>query len=159
TARSEAYAFRLLDLQGGNVTPLTLGSSVSASVGAYAAVAYTFNGTGGQRLYFNGTTTTGTVRWYLWSGGGRHEVASGTLSSDSGPFTLTQAGPYYLILSDDDGDTDSYSFRLLDVAAQPALAVGATASATLTVDQADLYRIQGSKGQRLFFDWPDSTNG
>src|SRR5262249_25460610 len=47
-----------------------------------------------------------------------------------------------------------YSFRVLDVGAQPVLNLNAPVAGTVDPGtRADLYRFTGTAGQRLFFDW------
>src|SRR5262249_49678226 len=78
---------------------------------------------------------------------------------DAGPFTLTEAGTYTLRISGSGAATGAYSFRLLDVAAQPALSLNAPVTGTLGPGtRTDLYRLSGTAGQRLYFTWQGGTD-
>src|SRR5207248_2461023 len=89
TPRSQAYSFRLIDLQGAAVIPLTLGATVtSPGMAANAVDVYRLSGAGGQKLYFDGLRDDGLVYTQLFSAVGLHLIASNYVEQDGGPFTL-----------------------------------------------------------------------
>src|SRR5262249_41106424 len=82
------------------------------------------------------------------------------VGSDAGPFTLTETGTYMLRINAAGAITGAYSFRLLDVTAQPVLDLqGASTSGTLNPGtRTDLYRFPATAGQRLFFNWQSNLD-
>jgi hypothetical protein len=159
---SQNYRFRLLDLQGNDATPITLGTTVSAtSSGSLSADVYRFTASAGQRLYYDGLSDSsfGNESARLVGPGGVRQVFSTAARNDAGPFTLTEPGTYYLIESNNLASTPTYSFRVLDVAAQPALNLNTIVSGTLNPGtRTDLYRYTGTAGQRLFFNWQSTAD-
>ncbi|HXG09846.1 MAG TPA: cohesin domain-containing protein [Gemmataceae bacterium] len=153
------YSFRI-------VTPdittaaLTLGSTVNGTISEPGEIdIYTFTGTPGQRLYFDSLLGAVSASTELVSPGGA-TVASFGPGMDTGPVTLTEAGTYRLVIDGFGDSTGSYSFRLLDVAVQPTATLDTTLNGTLDPGvEADLYRIGGTAGQRLFFDNLTTVSG
>nr|WP_286191175.1 Calx-beta domain-containing protein [Synechococcus sp. FACHB-909] len=120
---------------------------------------YTFTGTAGQRLYYDALTSDFTrsfpVRLIDPTGdigllNQQHYFDSNT------PFTLTETGTYQLQLESTSSfslDTGAYSFQLLDLAAATVLPFDTVTNGTLSPGQdTDLYRFNGTAGQRLVFD-------
>jgi hypothetical protein len=135
--------------------PLTLGTAVSGTLANPGDQnTYTFAGAAGQRLYFDGLTSDPGLNAQLIDPNGTVVNINGALTTDVAPFTLAQSGAYRLVVTGGGHSTGSYSFNLLDVAAQPTLAIdGATQSAAFTPGiQSQLYTITGTAGQKIFFD-------
>src|SRR5207253_2136910 len=113
---------------------------------------YTFTGTIGERIFYDPTTSgVGGQRVHLFDPYG-NTGSNDKRRHDQRPRTLTESGIYRLLLSGDSGTTGSYSFRILDAAAQPTITLGATVNGTLNPGlDADVYQINGTQGQRLLF--------
>jgi uncharacterized membrane protein len=156
---SQSYAFRLLDLQEGTTAALTLGQTVSStSSAAYTADVYSFTGSVGQQLYYDGLSDNSTsIMGVQLIGPSGESVFSDSTRGDQSPVTLTEAGTYYLIQSNNGSATPSYSFRLMDVSSATPLSFGTTTSGTLNGGPSgagtstDLYSFTGNAGQRLYF--------
>ncbi|QLE56855.1 Ig-like domain-containing protein [Nostoc sp. TCL26-01] len=137
-------------------TALTLGNTVTSTISQPGETdEYTFTGTAGQRLYYDGliNNNTSTIYAQLISPSGQQVFYNGDADSDRQPFTLTETGTYKLILDGNANNTGDYSFRLLDASAAPTITLDTTVTNTLTPGlEADIYRINGTAGQRLFFD-------
>ncbi|MEC4811704.1 MAG: putative Ig domain-containing protein [Scytonema sp. PMC 1069.18] len=112
---------------------------------------YTFNGTIGQRLFFDGWSGSSSIRGRLISPTGV-EILNNATDADSIPLTLTEAGIYRLVIDGDTDTTGNYSFRLSDIAMTSALQMGTAISNHLSPGhEVDLYRFIGSAGQQLSF--------
>ena len=150
------YSFRAY--AGGTTTnALTLGATVSGTIAQPdQEFRYTFTGTAGQRLVYDALDTDGdSLRVYLIGpSGGVVHIDQGA-ESDAGPFTLTDTGPYTLVLRGYGEAVGSFRFRLLDPTVAPSqpLALDTTVTGVLDPGTAvQLFTFSGSTGQRLFFD-------
>ena len=131
---------------------LTLGVPVTnAIVHPGDQVYYTFNGTPGQRLYFDSLNTNiNQISVALVSPTGI-PIFSGNSYYDNGPFNLTEAGVYSLVFTGSLHTTDTFSFQLLDVGAQPALPLNSDISGVLAPQTSVIYTLAGSIGEQLYF--------
>jgi len=151
------YSFRLVEAPPIVVTEFAYapGQEAQGEVGADERHAYTFTLGAGQVLYYDSLDpdvfSSDGLSWTL-TGPGGEVVMSGDADSDDGPFLAGAAGTYTLTFGDD-AATGDYRFRLLNVAAQPALTPGAATTSTLDPGvRADVYRFEGTAGQRVRFE-------
>ena len=120
---------------------------------------YVFSGSVGQRLFWNGLGADSSMNMTLYGPDGQ-SVTFGYLSSNSGPFILTQAGTYTLTVSGAGGGKGHFAFQLFDLASASSLGFGTSASGTLTNnDSAKLYQFSGTAGQRVYFENQTESNG
>ena len=117
---------------------------------------YTFTGTIGQQLYYDGLTNDppypNVITVQMLNPQGLPEgPVSGRFSYDIGPFTLKQSGTYTLVIDGNSSSVGTYAFRLLDVAAQPALPLNTSVTNIVDVYPALIYRYAGNAGQPLYF--------
>lgn len=111
---------------------------------------FTFQGTPGQRLIFDGIEGKSMVLTVVAPSGGT--VLSRTMESDANPFTLREAGTYTVWVDGSSDAIGSFAFRLLDVARQPVLNLGQGFSRVLDPGfSSAAYRILGTAGQSLYF--------
>src|SRR6266404_5055270 len=83
---------------------------------------FTFTGTAGQRLYYDALDYDfDAINVQLISPSGAIPFVNGNSDSDVGLFTLTESGTYTLLQKASGDYTNDYSFRLLDLAAAPAI--------------------------------------
>ncbi len=131
-------------------TELTLNSEATGTIqNPGDSASYTFTGSAGQQVQFNGLTpgsslyavltdpegNTVFIGAYWWQGG--------SLGSNAGPFTLSVAGTYTLTILGDGAATGDYDFRLLDLASEPVLQVGTTeAVLTVTLSEASAEQVR-----------------
>lgn len=148
------YSFQVITL-GVSTNNVALGSTVNGSISEPGEDdVFTFNGTVGQRLFYDGIDSDFApinVRIIGPSGG----VVLNSLNSDSdfGPFTLTQTGTYQLIVEGSGATTGNYDFRLLDLTSATALTLGAATSGQLNPrSETDLFQFTGTRGQRVNLD-------
>ncbi len=146
------YKFRVItpNTQSGS---LILNNKVSGEITEKGEQdVYTFNGTLGQRLYFDPYNGSSNIAVLLVDPSG-FEVMSGNTSSDSAPIVLQQTGTYRLII-DGNGDTiGNYGVRLVNTASGASnLTLETATSGSLATNETKLYSINGSVGQRLKFD-------
>ncbi|MGH7970931.1 MAG: hypothetical protein ACREIC_19600, partial [Limisphaerales bacterium] len=131
---------------------LVLGTVTTATIAHPGDQAlYTFTGTAGQRVYFDGQNATyfsGTVTLVSPAG---PTVFSGNPSYDVGPYTLTEPGTYTLMLAGSGDTTGATAFQLVDAGTQPALPLNTDLTGTLTANSCVFYTVNGSIGQQLFF--------
>src|SRR5262249_41484604 len=114
-------------------------------------VLYTFNGTAGQRVYFDSFSANYlAINVTLVSPTGTG-LASGNASYDLGPVTLPQTGTYGLRLDGSGDTTGGFSFQLLDIGLQPALPLNSDLSGTLAPNSSIIYQLTGTKGEQLYF--------
>jgi hypothetical protein len=153
-----SYRFRLLDLPTDSI-PLVFGATNTAVLSqGYHTDIYRFDGTPGQRLYYDSllAANPGDVTWSLTTRGHGNLSSSYWSSSDCGLFFLPQVGTYYLIQSSQVGDPAAYySFRLLDTALAPVTPLSLNTFITNTLapgTKVVLYTFSGTAGQRLYFD-------
>ncbi|WP_295529412.1 CARDB domain-containing protein, partial [uncultured Pseudacidovorax sp.] len=128
-----AYSFRLLDLSSAQA--LTPGTPVQGSrtPGAKADL-YRFDAAAGSTWFFDVTANNdGNTNWRLLDPQGRVVVGPGGLG-DYGPFTLSQAGRYTLVVESWPGTTgtSTYGFRLnAQQIGRQAIALGSRFDATI----------------------------
>ena len=155
TTGTVGYQFELFD----NVNPtasLTLGQEVTgtlANPGDQAS--YTFSGSAGQRVWFDGRVQANNVLAQLTSPDGG-SVFNSYSYADEGPYVLNQAGTYTLTVYSYSGYTGAYDFSLDDIGQAPAIALtpgsGTTVTGTLATGlTTDLYTFTGAAGQRIYF--------
>ena len=143
----QAYNFRVREPVV-TTAPLVLGAVTSGTV-AYPkdTAVYTFQGTTGQRLYFNNLGSGTSIGFTLTGPGGRAPY-----TPQSWTYILEQDGTYQLTVAGYPAATGAYSFQLVDAAAATLLTLGNTYSEQFTTPrQRDFYRFTGTAGQRLRF--------
>ncbi|MBE9078257.1 cadherin domain-containing protein [Romeria aff. gracilis LEGE 07310] len=145
-------------------TPITLGNVVSGTIGEKGEQdIYTFTGSIGQRLFLDVLTYSGSYysqRLYLYSPSGVTYLNRYLTYGDEGPFTLTEAGTYRLVIDASGEDTGSYSFNLLDVGQATPISLDVSQSGQLSPGQeTHLYTFTGNTGQILFFDSMMNSSG
>lgn len=104
------------------VDAYTLGTSVSASLAGLGDThAYTFSGTAGQRIVYDGLENDfDAITATLLSPSGA-TVTTFNSDSDQAPITLLQTGTYRLLIDGMGATTGTYNFRLLDAGASLVL--------------------------------------
>ncbi|MBN8490904.1 MAG: LEPR-XLL domain-containing protein, partial [Burkholderiales bacterium] len=153
-----AYRFRWLDL--GAATELTLDQAVTGQFDpANETDAYRFNGTAGDKLYFDITQRSGSdARWRLLGPDGSTVFGPADFNSTTSDvaLTLAQTGRYTLLVEARyyRSDTGSYGFMVRRVQDPPAadIALGDTVSATMARGQTHVYRFSLDEDTRAVFD-------
>ena len=147
------YNFQVSDITSAeNEIALGLDTVVTGELSVVGARdIYTFEGVEGQRLYFDGLSNNSLFRAELLRPDGTRIFDEYT-NRDRSPFILNETGIYQLIL-DGQSDATTYSFRLADVDAAPALDLGIPVDVTLEPGrESKLFKFVAAAGQRLFFD-------
>ena len=155
-----SYHLRLLDLSpsGSGAAALALGTAYTATLNsAFKTDVYRFTGAVGQQLHYDALDAdSDAVAVLLFDPLGNNVQIAHNSDADVGPFTLTQPGTYFLWQQSQSPDaTNDYSFRLIDVAQSPAIALTLDTQINGTQNpgtKADVYRFNGTNGQRLYFD-------
>jgi len=139
---------------------LTLGAPVTSAIAHPGdQVYYTFNGTAGQRLYFDSLNTNySQITVTLLSPTGT-TIFSGNSVYDSGPFTLVVPGVYTLVFTGSQHTTDTFSFQLFDLSAQPLLTLNSDFTGTLPPQVTSIYQLTGTVGEQLYFNGKGVNNG
>ncbi len=162
TSGNSNYSFKVTNTTTTS-TQLTLGSTVTSSIAQSGEKdIYTFTGTAGQRLLYDAliNNSTSTIYAQLISPSGQTAFYNGDADSDRAPFTLTESGTYKLSLDGNAADTGDYSFRLLDLSNATTVKLATTVTDTLTPGlESDIYKIDATAGQRLFFDALTTATG
>jgi hypothetical protein len=155
-----AYSFQVDDLATAPAA-LAFGAEAAQNLPAYGSALYAFNGTAGQRLFYDAIEDdTENVRFQLY------DPDSGLFQNlsynDSDPFTLTKTGRYVVVMTNGTNAAADFRFRLIDTAAAPAepLALNTPIANTLNPGrQTAVYRFNGSAGQSIYVDFTSGTGG
>ncbi|WP_107666422.1 Ig-like domain-containing protein [Cyanothece sp. BG0011] len=148
------YSFRL---ETPNIIgdTLTIGSIVNGSINNPGEqISYSFEGTRGQRLVFDGLDGNLDASTYLVSPSNQSSLLfSISISSDSNPRSLLETGTYQLIVDTNGDATGDFSFRVLDFATATTLPLDTEVSGTLEPGQEmQLFTFEGQAGQTLLLD-------
>jgi hypothetical protein len=115
---------------------------------------YTFTGTKGQRLVYNGLTNDppypNTITMQLTNPDGAVEQST-RFSYNLNPFTLQESGTYTLMIDGSGPGVGAFGFQLLDIAAQPTLPISGGVTNTLGVFAVEVYQYPSVLGQHLYF--------
>ena len=146
-----AYSFQIISSEWQTV-PLTLGETVTTDLSKGGERdTYTFEGTLGQRLYFDSISGNSSVTAKLYSPTNKL-VFDGRTDLDSSLFTLTENGSYRLVIDGNNTATSNYSFNLQDLAAVDSLELAITITDSLdNGKKVKLYQFRGTKGAVLNF--------
>ena len=154
---SGTYSFEAIE-NVDPIAPLTLGKTVSGTIANPGDQAtYTFTGSPGQRVYFDGLGLPSNVYANLTDPFGN--TVFNFASSDSGPYTLSSQGTYSLTVfsySTTHG-TGAYSFALDDLSAATNIALtpgsATTENGTLATGlSTNLYQFSATAGQSVYFE-------
>ena len=133
--------------------PFAIGERVDGTILQLGeADAFTFHGSPGQRLYFDGISgfPLGTAMLPSPSGARLFELDP---TWDSNTLTVTEPGTYQLRIAGEYGSTGAYAFRLLDLADAPVVVFDATVSGTFVPHESNLYQFRGAAGMQLNLEW------
>src|SRR5207245_242011 len=130
------FSFRLLDLAAAAV-PYTIGATVNgATVAANSADVYSLTPAVGQRLFYDGLAdSTANMNYQLIAPAGNNVDLSNPYTLDNSFFQMivpTQAGTYFLVQSNRNPTSATYSFRILDAASSATIAANTPVTDTLT---------------------------
>ncbi len=169
------YSFRLLDpSQQSQPDPqastITLASGQSTSVSGTLSTGletnlYTFSGTAGERLYFQGgTDSNANGAFYAIYGPNDARIAGEYTESDAGLAVLPVSGTYLIAVEgrSASNSTDSYSFKVWDaVTTSQTMTTGPTGYSGTIADPGDqaVFTFQGTSGQTLYLDNLGLANG
>ncbi len=143
------------------MTPLTLGETITGSIlEAGEDEIYTFEGTAGQRLYYDGISGNFQIDTRLISPSTEQVLFNRNTADNLQPFTLLETGTYQLIVDGSGDITGDYSFKLLDLANATDLTFDTTISGSLEPGQeTQLYKFEGTANQKLFLENKGSQTG
>ncbi len=152
----------------GCVAPLAVAqvSSTNIITGAISVPGerdvFTFSLTNRARYYFDALTNVNTLNWSLEGPGGSIVNGRSFTASDAGNASILSlsAGFHRLTVDADTANTNSYAFRLVDLAAATLLTPDTVVSNTLTPgNETDLYQFPANAGDRFLFDRLFLTSG
>ena len=152
------WQFQLLELpadqQSTAFNPLALNSTIEGTVSpGTSARVYSFDGTIGQQILFNGIDGE-SVNVYLSDPNGQQLFNLNNYRYfDTDIFTLAQNGIYHLIVDGNGSEDRDFAFQLLDFAFASEVTPNLPVQGSLPSGrESDIYRFSGTAGQRLFFD-------
>ncbi|WP_293313893.1 putative Ig domain-containing protein [Microcoleus sp. PH2017_08_TRC_O_A] len=155
-----AYSFRFLDSTAATVTSLDIPITGNFGTSKREAVAYRFNGTQGQSLYFDRLQGDASNYYYVYKPDGTL-LLSQNLASDyepispvTEPIKLPSSGQYTLIFSGKNATNNNYNLQIVtpDLVTTP-YNVGDNVSGTVSEPgEQDTYVFSGTIGQKLWFD-------
>ncbi len=139
---------------------LTLGSTISNNiVHAGDQLIYTFTGTAGQRVFYDGLNPNlPSIYAALYAPSGL-SLLNNPAGYDEGPLTLPQSGTYTLVFSANNHTTGAVMFSLLDVAAQPTLLINADLVGALPSAASQLFTLSATAGELLYFNSKSVSSG
>ncbi|MDJ0844779.1 MAG: hypothetical protein QNJ08_11135 [Crocosphaera sp.] len=154
----EDYHFQLVIPQTTTET-LTLGEVVNGTLDSLGdEIKYTFDGTLGQRLFFDRISGDAPSFARLVSPSGVNGLSI-NLSNLGNPVTLIETGTYQLILGGGFGNaTGDFSFRLLDVANATPLMINSPVMGNIAVRSSELFTFEGTEGDRIIFNSLDDDS-
>ena len=150
---SATYSFEAIQ----NVDPttaMTLGKEYTGTlVNVGDEASYTFTGTAGQTIWFDGREATSGIYAELTDPYGNN-VFNQYMGYDDGPFTLSQAGTYTLtVYGSSNAYTGGYDFVLDDTSTATSVTPGTVVTGTLASGLAtNLYQFSGTAGQSVYFE-------
>ena len=153
--QSESNASVMYGLTATLSTPTTLPLSLnSVTTGTIplpgAQQDYTFTGTVGQRLLFDGLVAAGNFTIEIDDPAGT-DIFFNSLNGYNPGITLGTPGTYKVIITGSGATTGSYSFQLLDLASAAPITVNNVVADTLVNGRTTkLYSFSASAGQALF---------
>ena len=161
-----SYSFNVQSVVDAAPQALVLGSTVASSIATPGqSDRYAFTLAAPSRLYFDALTTSNGIYWTLTGPAGvavsNHPFANDSIYNSSAPSLNLIAGDYELTIDGVGETTGGYSFRLLDLAASPALVPGTPVIGSLNpAPEADLFKLTVSAGDRFTFTTasPDPMN-
>ena len=156
TSSVGAYNLVVLDINA-NSTAYTVGTTESGTLNPSLGIQiFRFTGTVGQKLYYDALqNSSSNISAFIINPSGNQVINFGNTNSDSNsPFTLNEAGTYYLV---QDGTSSSgtatYNFQLLDEAASATvLSLNTATTGTLAALTNQFYSFTGTAGEKLYFD-------
>ena len=153
---SPTYSFEVFDTVNPTST-LTLGTEVTGTIANPGdAHTYTFTGTAGQRIYYDGLASASTYLFAeLTDPYGTALFNNTSSSSDSGPYTLVYSGTYTLTIFSYyiERATGAYAFTLDDTSAATSVTPGTVVTGTLATGlTTNLYQFSGTAGQSVYFE-------
>ncbi|MBD2365063.1 tandem-95 repeat protein [Anabaena minutissima FACHB-250] len=155
-----SYSFQIVTPKL-TTTPYTLGEEIINRVidTLGGQNTYTFNGTTGQRLFYDNLSNSPNIQVSLIAPSGKI-VFSGLTSNNNRPaIVLEETGTYSLIVDGVEANTGNYSFRLLEYGKAFAQAVSQATPVNLGAEitgsvglESDFYRFTAQAGQTIFID-------
>jgi RHS repeat-associated protein len=138
-----------------STSPLTLGSTVQGALsGLKTQVVYSFQGSRGQRIYFDdlSTSSSSDLSATLTGPDGKEFGSVSLGQSDNLLEQLRVDGAYTVSIESNSAASNNYAFRLLDLANAPLVNFGNAVSGTLDPGaSAAVYQLPLSVGQRITF--------
>lgn len=111
---------------------------------------FTFTGTNGQLIFYDALDADSDAVTATLLDPLGNALFSVNADADQGPFQLRVPGTYMLVLHNSTDGAPDYRFQMLDVRAQPGLALNnVTTNQLRSRTQAQLYQFAGSAGQAL----------
>ncbi len=138
--------------------PITLGETISDTFFAEDEDRiFTFTGTAGQRIYFDGISGNFNVDANLVSPSGVNLFSFRDVNRDLAPLSLIETGTYQLVITNSSSNNEDYSFRLLDATGEE-LALDTLTEGTLDPGTTtDLFSFTATEGQKFFLDGQGDT--
>ncbi|AFY50369.1 RHS repeat-associated core domain protein [Nostoc sp. PCC 7524] len=147
---TDHYSFSLLDV--GQASAIALDTDISGQLDpGQETHFYKFNGTAGQRLYFDALTNLPSTSWLLYNLSNQALVNQGFSDYE---YTLSQTDTYLLAIRGNSNTVVDYQFRIITPEFITAsLTIGNTVSSNISEKgEQDTYTFSGEIGQRLYFD-------
>ncbi|EHJ10225.1 hypothetical protein CWATWH0003_5022t6, partial [Crocosphaera watsonii WH 0003] len=129
---------------------LTIGETVEGSIENIGdRLVYTFDGTLGQRLIYDGISGSFNIEAQFISPSGQSVSFNTSVGSDGNPVTLQETGTYQLIVDANSSTTGDFSFRVLDANIATTIDLDTTVQGTVDPSTAALFSFEGTEGQTL----------
>ena len=133
------------------IEPVGFNQAIEQTIEANGRQTFDFEAPAGLRVWFDNITTQfSTVRGSLIDPDGE-TIADVRTFISSGPFSLPKSGTYSLVM-DGGNEGGEYAFQLIDMSDASTLAFDTPISGTIEVSETQIFKVEGSAGQRLFFE-------
>lgn len=142
------YGLRIVEFASTTEPMPEGGALVSGTLGTLGSEArFTFTAEAGERLYYDGVSASHSgVQIGLEGPGGVVVIGTTNATADIGPFSAGAVGLYTLTVKNFGDTAGAFEFRLLRVAAAPALSLNVPVEGRVEAHQVGLYRIEAQPG-------------
>ena len=154
------FSFQVLDISTASATATGFDTIYSSSLNPEETETFTFNGNAGQRIFFDGLSSTNSLISAAFdSSDGSSIFRFQRLDSDNEVYVLPDSGTYNLTVNGGSNGGD-YSFRILDLDNADSIELDSNTTIELSEGLGtEFYQFEGTQGANLFFDSLTSVSG
>ncbi|MBP0011145.1 Ig-like domain-containing protein, partial [Roseofilum sp. Belize Diploria] len=156
------YSFDLLELPDSSRAPgvhyLEMGSQVAGSLTGKGTKVYVFEGVEGLRLLFNGIEGN-YAKATLYKPNGDEVFSHSSHQDSEHPYTLTEDGLYYLVVTGQSNGDNPYKFQLLELSGANEAPFNLPTTGRVPAGEKQVYQFSAEAGERFFFNGIEGSGG